>query len=189
VFLRVDLRQDLAHLVVIKTWPVPGAAIVRGEVLAPAIALSAAAAAGILVGALFAPDKMILSGGDVAGRVGFFVAATVAACAAVVAQLVIQNGIAAMYPAWIRITPGATQPGGIEMMGQILVVMYGGLLALLLAALPPAVGAAAIRFATGEWLAPAAVFAVLLSIESYAATELIGRVLDRTDLQDVALAD
>jgi hypothetical protein len=74
-------------------------------------------------------------------------------------------------------------------MGQILVVMYGGLLALLLAALPPAVGAAAIRFATGEWLAPAAVFAVLLSIESYAATELIGRVLDRTDLQDVALAD
>ena len=36
-----DLRRDLAHMAVIKTWPVRGAALVRGEVAAPAAVLSA----------------------------------------------------------------------------------------------------------------------------------------------------
>src|SRR4029077_21021792 len=33
--LRVDLRQDLQHLEVLKTWPVRAAAVVRGEMLCP----------------------------------------------------------------------------------------------------------------------------------------------------------
>ena len=33
--IRSDLRHDMAHLAVLKTWPVSGAALVRGEVLRP----------------------------------------------------------------------------------------------------------------------------------------------------------
>jgi hypothetical protein len=36
---------------------------------------------------------------------------------------------------------------------------------------------------------PSAIFAALLFSESLAATELIGRILDRTDLQDVAVPE
>ena len=35
--LRNDLRQDLARLPLLKTWPVSGAALIRGEVLAPTV--------------------------------------------------------------------------------------------------------------------------------------------------------
>src|SRR5262249_32146200 len=38
--IRNDLRQDLAHLALLKAWPVRGAAIVRGEVLAPLVVLT-----------------------------------------------------------------------------------------------------------------------------------------------------
>ena len=75
------------------------------------------------------------------------------------------------------------------MMGQMMVVLYGGLFVLVLAAIVPAAAAAAIYFLTRGALAPAAVFALALLIESYAATEIIGAALDWVDLQDVAVAD
>ena len=37
---RSDLRQDLAALATLKTWPMRGATIVRGEVMAPALVLT-----------------------------------------------------------------------------------------------------------------------------------------------------
>jgi hypothetical protein len=46
-----------------------------------------------------------------------------------------------------------------------------------------------LRFVAGGIVAPAAVFALLLSVESYAATEIIGRVLDRVDLRDVVVTE
>jgi len=185
--LRIDLRQDLANLIQIKTWPIRGAAIVRGQVLAPAIALSAAAAGGLLIAAVFAPASMLPWSDGVAGRIALFGAATVAAISVIVAQLVIHNGIAALFPAWVRITPGAVQPGSVEMMGQGMVVMYGAILALAVGAIAPAAVAMAIAFFVDGTLAALVVFAILLLVESYAATEIIGRVLDRVDLQDVVL--
>jgi ABC-2 type transport system permease protein len=187
--LRIDLRQDLANLALIKTWPIEGPAIVRGEVLAPAIALSGGAAAGLLLSAIFAPQALLPSSGDVTGRAAFFLTGTALVCAVIVAELVIQNGIAAMFPAWVRVTPGAVQPGSVEMMGQSMVVMYGGILVLLIAAIAPAAAAAVVWFMTKGTLVPAGIFAVLLAIESYAATEIVGRILDRVDLQDVTVAD
>jgi len=185
--LRVDLRQDLGNLVLIKTWPVAGPAIVRGEVLAPALALSAAAMLGALVAALFAPASILPAHG-IAGRTGLFAAATLLCVAAIVAQLVIQNGLAALFPAWVRITPGAVQPGSIEMMGQSTLVMYGGVIALVVMSLVPAAAAALLRFLAGGIVGPAVVFAVLLLAESYIGTEIIGRLLDRVDLRDVSVA-
>jgi hypothetical protein len=187
VVLRVDLRQDLGNLVMIKTWPVAGPAIVRGEVLAPAIALSTASALGAFIAALFLPPSALPAPGF-EGRAALFAVTTLVAGAAIVAQLVVQNGVAALFPAWVRITPGAIQPGSIELMGQSTLVMYGGMIALIAMALVPAAVAALIRFGAGGIVGPAAVFALLLLVESYAATEIIGRLLDRVDLRDVSVA-
>ena len=107
-----------------------GGSIIRGEVLAPAIALTAVAFAAIVIAAIFAPASMRLSS-TVTGRPAFIVVATVVAGALILAQLVIQNGIAAFFPAWIRVAPSGGDGGGVELMGQSLIVMYGGLLALM----------------------------------------------------------
>jgi hypothetical protein len=187
--LRVDLRQDLAHLALIKTWPVQGAAVFRGELLAPLIALSLGAALPILLGSAL-DDRIVLdAGAPLASRAQLAAAALLVAASLVLAQLVIHNGIAVTFPAWVRVTPGAGV-GGVEVMGQMMVTLYGGLFALMLAVILPAGAAgAAWFFVSGSWaawLAPAVVFAAVLGLECAAATELLGRVLDRTDLQDLA---
>ena len=184
IMVRSDLRRDLAHLVVMKTWPVSGAAIVRGEVLAPAIALTLAAVAAIVPAALLAPAALLPAQPSPSARFAFATAASLAATTMILAQLVIQNGIAAMFPAWIRLRTGGAG-AGVEGMGQMLVVMYGGLFVLGLAALVPAGAAAVVMFLFGGMLLPAVVFASLLLVECFAATEIIGRILERTDLQDV----
>jgi hypothetical protein len=44
-------------------------------------------------------------------------------------------------------------------------------------------------FVAGGLLIPSAIFAALLFGESIAVTEVIGRILDRTDLQDVVVTE
>lgn len=184
MMVRTDLRRDLAHLVVIKTWPVRGAAIVRGEVLAPAIALSLGAIAAIVPGGLLVDGRLVSDLGTGANRAAFIGAATAAAAATIFAQLIIQNGIAVTFPAWVRLRTGGAG-AGVEGMGQMLVVMYGGFFVLLLATLVPVAAAALVMLLGGGLFLPALVFAALLLVECLAATEIIGRVLERTDLQDV----
>ena len=186
IMMRMDLRQDLANLVVFKTWPVSGAAIIRGEVLAPALALSLATTAFLVIGGVLAPASLLSTVASALGRLSFIVSTTLVASAFVVTQLVVQNGIAVTFPAWVRITPGSGT-SGVEAMGQMLVVMYGGLFVALLAALLPGAVAAGLMFALDGTLLPALAFASLLLVESFAATEILGRILDRTDLQDVVV--
>jgi ABC-2 type transport system permease protein len=183
VWLRTDLRHDLAYLEVIKTWPVRGPSVVRGEVLASALALTAAAAFPIWLAGTLTPE-LPLVGSATSARLSFAISATSAAFALIVAQLVIQNGIAVAFPAWVR-PPHAAGVAGFEAMGQAMVAMYGALFVLVIAVIVPAAGAAAAFFVIGGLLAPSTVFAVLLLAESLVATEAIGRLLERTDLQDV----
>ena len=114
--LRVDLRQDLAQLAIIKTWPVSGAAVFRGELLAPLIALSLGAAVPILLGSMLDDRIMLGPGAPPALRAGFAVAALLVASTLILAQLVIQNGIAVTFPAWVSVTPDGTI-GGVEQDG------------------------------------------------------------------------
>ena len=184
--IRIDLRHDLANLALIKTWPASGASIVRGEVLAPAIALTAVTFAAIVVAAIFAPASMLPST-TLIGRIAFLAVATMAASALILAQLVIQNGIAAFFPAWIRVGAGAGD-AGVELIGRNLIVMYGGLVALIGMAVVPGAAAAIVLVAVGGPLLSAAAFALVLVVECYVTVEVLGRVIDRTDLRDVMVA-
>jgi ABC-2 type transport system permease protein len=190
--LRVDLRQDLAHLAIIKTWPAGGAAVFRGELLAPLIALSLGAALPILAGSAL-DDKMMLDPSASAWvRASFGVSALLVASTIVLAQLIIQNGIAVTFPAWVSLAPSASI-GGVERMGQMMVTMYGGILALLVASILPAGAAAAAWFLGAGWwtapLIPSLAFSIVLAVECAAATAVFGQILDRADLQDVATVE
>jgi hypothetical protein len=185
-----DLRQDLASLALIKSWPVSGATIVRGEVLAPALVLSGFAVFMITLGsALGSPMLMTRSGVTQLDVIHWALAAICLVPAVILVQVVVQNAITVMFPAWVRIGPKAA--AGMEAMGQQMVMMFGAFFLLPILAIP-AVAAGAIVWFALSWsmgtvpiIIPAVVTALGLLIESALAIEMVGRVLDRTDISAV----
>jgi Putative ABC exporter len=182
--LRNDLRSDLAHLPILKTWPLGGDAIIRGEILAPAVLISCFSWLCVVLTLLLSIGIPIpeLPPFD---RLALAVTAAIAIPGIVIAQLVIHNGAAVLFPGWI--VTGASRPRGIEAMGQQMLLLAGTLLTLAVGLLPAAVAAAVIGFPL-RWLmgwsglVPAAVaFVTVLLAESWLAITGLGRVLDRTD--------
>lgn len=187
MMIRNDLRQDLANLEVLKAWPVSGAVLVRGESLAPAAVLSALSWL-FIIGATALSSRLLLGLGigTVAGRLSYVVAALIVAPGLIVTQVVVQNGIAVMFPAWISV--GATRARGLDVMGQRMLMLAGTMVALVLAVVPAAVfgglAALAVYFATSliPVILPAAIVTAVLLVECLLATEALGRIMDRTDI-------
>ncbi|MFO7694297.1 MAG: putative ABC exporter domain-containing protein [Vicinamibacterales bacterium] len=186
--MRNDLRQDLARLAVLKTWPIGGAALIRGQVLAPTVVVTAVAwlllLTAVLLGGGLRPESReatILG----AHRLSLLAASFVLAPAIILAQVVVQNGLAVLFPAWVAV--GASRARGIDAIGQRLLMLAGILFALVVSLLPAAAAAGAVAFiayqATGATLIllPAVVVALVVTSECWLAIEGLGRVLDRTD--------
>ena len=192
--LRIDLRHDLAHLVVFKTWPVRGAAVVRAELLAPFIALALTLPVPLLVGSLFDRDFVFGPDATLLSRAAFAAMTVLVGSALILAQLVIQNGLAVTFPGWMHLSPTGVD-AGMDVMGQSMITMYGGMLVLGFALIPPLVAGGAIWFvfggqvSPGAMLLPALVFSAVLLLECVVSTELIGRIFERADLQDVAVSE
>jgi ABC-2 type transport system permease protein len=193
---RNDLRQDLASLAVLKTWPMSGAALLRGELLAPAVVLTLIAwtltvCGALLTGNLQLDDATALT--IALNRLSYAIAAMLVAPGIIMAQLVVQNGLAIMFPAWIAI--GASRARGVEVTGQRLLMMAGNIITLLLALLPGAIvggGVALLIYATtGVVLVvvPALILAMVMLGECWLAVEGLGRVLDRTDVSAVEASE
>jgi hypothetical protein len=182
--MRNDLRADLAHLPILKTWPLSGEAIIRGELLAPALLISGLTWLCIVLALLLSigipiPELPPLD------RLAFAATALIMVPGVVIVQLVIQNGAAVMFPGWI--VTGTSRPRGIEAMGQQMLLFGGTILMLAVSLIPAAVAAALVGFPL-YWLVgwsglvPAAmVFAGVLLGESWLTIAALGRVLDRTD--------
>jgi hypothetical protein len=197
---RSDLRRDLASLAILKTWPVRGAAIVRGEVLAPALVLTAVTWLLIGVATIFVQvhgSAAFGAPGAVITRiVPLGVGMALIAPAVILAQLVLHNGMAILFPAWV--TVGASRARGVDAMGQRLLMMAGVVLVLVLSLLPALVVAGLAGYAL-QLLWPADSPVVILSASIIATTvvlaecwiviEGLGRVLDRTDVTAVDAAD
>jgi hypothetical protein len=193
IMARNDLRQDLTRLAVLKSWPVSGASIVRGELLAPALLLSVLEWLLLGAGAILLRSVPIRTGARASvllAHLGPHIAtAMLLAPALILAQLVVQNGIAVLFPAWMIL--GKSRVRGVEGMGQQMLMTWGGLLLAVLFLAPPAAGAAIVMFAvysathTIVVLPAAAVLLALLVAESLVVTGWLGRVLDRTDLAAV----
>ncbi len=180
---RNDLRQDLANIQVLKTWPVSGTELLRGEILAPWVILTVMAWLFLLAGVAFIDPSDI--GLTVMDRMSYGVAAMLIAPGFILAQLVVQNSIAVMFPAWI--STSVVRARGIDVMGQRLLMMAGVLLTLVGAVAPAAVIAGIVSvvvYSTTHVILvvlPALIVAVVMIIECVVAVELLGGAVDRMD--------
>jgi len=183
LMLRNDLRQDLPNLAILRTWPVRGATLVRGQLLAPAIVLSAIvwmALAGVVLVSLLGSSDI-----DTARRWSYFLAAVTVAPGIILVQLLMQNGLAVTFPSWVTTGPPR---GGVDAIGQRMLLMLVGMLGLTVGVLPAVIigGGLALlaQYATGHFpiVMCGIVASAVLFGEAAAGSEIVGRILDRTDV-------
>ena len=189
---RNDLRHDLGNLALLKTWPVKGATLLRGELLAPMALLTAIAWLLILSALMLsgqAPTEGPATMEIVANRVSYALAGMLVAPPLILAQLVVQNGFAIAFPAWVSLDTSRAR--GIEVMGQRMLMLAGNAIALALFVLPGALAGALIALAV-YWtthvivvVVPVLVLMMVMLAECWLAVEALGRVLDRTDVNSV----
>lgn len=188
---RSDLRRDLVHLDVLKTWPIKPARLVRGAILWPTAQLTAVIWLGLVVGAVLSPSAFP----EVAPvwHLASAMSALVLAPSLVAAQLVIHNGLALLFPAWVSL--GGQRPRGLDATGQRLITLGGSWLALAFMAVPGAVTGAILWFLLAPWMGPLAMVpaacssAAVLMLEALGLTELLGPLFDRLDLTDIERAE
>ena len=185
--LRADLRQDLEHLELLKTWPVRSTAVVRGELVWPALLVT------VIVWVLSALafvlwDEAFESAGS-RWRLPIGAAVMILTPAIVFAQYTIHNLAALLFPAWIQL--GAGRARGVDVVGQRLILLGGTWLMLAVLLLPGAILGAILCLVfysvVGPWvLIPGAMSClVTVGVELFMATEAMGRLYDRLDLTSV----
>lgn len=185
--LRNDLRQDLLRLATLKTYPLKGSAMVAAETLSPTVILTAFQLLMLVIGSATIPGAMHAVGGKGVALV-LIVVVPFALLALNGVNVVIQNGIVLMFPSWVRL---GSDSGGIEAMGQNLLVTFGSMFALMLALLLP-VGACValvvfVQFTAGDAalagaMAAGGVVAVLLLCgEMVAMVKIFGRTFEWID--------
>ena len=102
------------------------------------------------------------------------------------ASLTVQNGLALLFPAWVRIGPG-TRAGGVEAMGQNLLTTVFGIVSIGVLLLMPGAAAAGVYFALharpGNGASLVALLVCLAGLLGEVAVMLrwLGGVFERTD--------
>jgi hypothetical protein len=185
--LRIDMRQDLQHLEVLKTWPVNAGAVVRGEMAWPVAIVTGIAWLLAIIALVLSASAFSRTSASLRLSVG--IAGLIMAPAMVGAQFTVHNAVALLFPAWIA--SGQARPRGVDAMGQRLIMLGGTLLVVVLGLLPAALvgGVLWLAFArlVGPWiLLPASLIgAVIVALEVFAASEALGAAYERLDLSSV----
>ena len=183
--LRVDIREDLRHLELLKTWPVRAAAVVRGELLWPGVILTAGAWIALGIAELLV-GPTLSSRLRPAWHLSGAAAIAIVAPSLIFAQLTIHNAAALLFPAWVPL--GQQRPRGLDAMGQRLIMLGATWLVLIVSLIPGAVAAAIVWFAVRIFVGPAAlvpaalVCAAIVLVEVLLATEALGPAYEALDL-------
>jgi len=189
---RNDLRQDLSQLAVLKTWPISGQALLRGELAAPAIVLTSFAWLFTIVGAVMfmsIQSKGELRSLTMLDKASYGLAVMMVSPGLILGQLVIQNGLAIMFPAWVA--AGSVHARGVEATGQRLLMLAANFITIVLSLLPGAIVggllALLIYWQTGVVvvLLPALILGLFMLAECWLAIEGLGRLLERTDVSAI----
>jgi hypothetical protein len=185
--MRNDLRDDLRHIEVLKTWPLRAAAVIRGEMLFPGAALT-----GIAWLALTCATILSAAGFprlSLAWRLSGATSAFVLAPALIFAQLTVHNAAAVLFPAWVPL--GNARPRGVDAMGQRLILFGAVMLTLVVMMLPGVLAGAILWFAFYRFIGPAivvpgaAISLVVVLIEVLTATEALGPAFERLDVMSI----
>ena len=137
-WIRNDLRTDLAHLELLRSYPLASDAVIRMEAASSAFILSLSQLTLLLLGGLalmYIPAPEF----PVPLRLALAAALVVIVPALNFVGMLLQNGAALLLPGWVRIGPAH---GGVETLGQSVLTALAYLLALLAASIIPAVGGA-----------------------------------------------
>jgi len=185
---RLDLRSDLMHADVLKTYPIPGWRLVLGELLAPIMILTGIIWLALLTGLCAIQVPATAPSWFQPSLRGVY-----ASCIAtlipvlVTLQLIVPNAAAVVFPAWFQATRSVG--GGIDMMGQRVIFVFGQLFVIVLALIPAVATASVLIFVTQWVIGPglAVVFATLIVIgillgEVWCAVWWLGERFERFDL-------
>jgi ABC-2 type transport system permease protein len=183
-WVRNDLRGDLLKLDLLRSYPLRGWSVVVAEVAASTLILTAIQLSLLAIAFLAFLGNQTMTP-DLEERTVLFAAAVVYLPAINLLGMLIQNAAALLYPAWVRL--GSGRPGGVEALGQNLLMMiaFVTLLALLLA-LPLVLGGGSfllLRPLLNEWAAlPATTLALgAIAFEAALVIDWLGGVFERTD--------
>jgi hypothetical protein len=187
-FARQDIRSDLIHADVLKTYPLPGWQIVLGELLTPIVILTGVLWLTLLIIALtFQPTGMGFAWLTPSVRVACAIAMAAVIPALVTLQLLVPNAAALLFPGWFQLS--RTRGGGPEVIGQRMIFFFAQVLTMVLALLPAAGMAALLIFILQALIGPIAAvglaaFAVLVVLigEAWCGLWWLGERFDRLDL-------
>lgn len=141
--MRNDLRSELRRLPMLKTLPLTGREIIAAEVASSALPTALLQVLMTAVGLLalsFIPQQPL----SLEIRLGMLVAAPVLLVGVSFANFTIHNGMALLFPAWVRL--GAAGEAGVEAMGQVMLTSIVTLFLLAILLVIPALAAAAVWF-------------------------------------------
>jgi hypothetical protein len=189
VGLRNDLRGDLRHMELLRTYPIRGRELVTGEIAGSTAGLAFTQGCLLVVlvafaafGSLGHAHPLLLA---VGGALSLPLIVTVAAV-----QCAIQNALAIFFPAWVH----DTVTTGIEGFGHRILAMLGSMLLLVLMLLPALVlGGAAFVGAGVLWgpvaglIAAGVVSCAVLWGEIAGTVVWLGRAYDRLDPVDAGI--
>jgi putative ABC exporter len=183
-WVRNDLRGDLLKLDLLRSYPVRGWSVVLAEVGASTSLLTVIQLSLLVIGYLaFLGNETMLP--DLEERTLLLLAAFFFLPGINLLGMLIQNGAALLYPAWVHL--GSGRPGGVEALGQnfLMMVAFVALLALALV-LPVVIGGGALlllQAALGVWaVVPAGILALsIIGYEAALMVEWLGRLFERTD--------
>lgn len=184
-WIRNDLRTDLARFDLLRSYPIPGASLVAAEVAGSAIVITA-----IQLG-LLAFAYLAFLGNETPPLTLYERSLALLAAAVYLPPInylgmLIQNGGAVLFPAWVR--SGPERAGGVEALGQnmLLIIIHAATLAVLIA-MPAAsaVGLHALLYpAIGGWadVFGAGLAISLMALEARVMVKRLGVTVEQTDL-------
>jgi ABC-2 type transport system permease protein len=188
---RQDLRGDMANADILKIYPLRGWQVLGGQMLAPVAILTGIVWLCVLAAALaFKPSAGMAHTFTLGVRISLalgIAAVTPLLCAL---QLLVLNGATVVFPAWFQTTRvQGTGGGGIELMGQRLIFVFGQFFVVLVAMLPAALSAGLLVF-VAQWLIGAAtaialatlVVLVVLAAEVWCGLWWLGERFERLDV-------
>lgn len=184
-WVRNDLRTDLLHLELLRSYPVSGAEILAAEAAAAATVLTLVQLILIALAycALLGDPTMPLS---IRSRSIAVLAAAVVLPAVNYVGLLLLNGGALLFPAWVRIGPA--RASGVEGLGQNALSMVAYALALVVVLTPAVIAGGAVgwplRHLIGEWAwVPGGLTGLaVLAAESLLLVAPLGRAFERIDI-------
>jgi ABC-2 type transport system permease protein len=183
-WIRNDLRSDLLNLDLLRSYPLPGRSVVAAETAASTLVLTCMQL-GLLLIAYIAFIGVPDLDPPLDLRTAVLAAAVVCLPGINFLGMLIHNGTALLFPAWVHL--GSNRPGGVEALGQnmLMIVAYAAVLALALAA-PAAIAAGLgilLEGSLGWWAAVPASLVLLVAIaaESVVLVRRLGRVFERME--------